>query len=203
MKLIELLFILLPLLLWPLTFIVLNTIFIYAMLVSVIILAIISLHIYGRQIKWSNNGIIRTIIIGIIGALILYLLFYIGYYATILLGIQKGVSNVYTMIYGNAPTLILMPTLALIGICEEIYWRGALQVYVKKKSRFFRKMPWVAGAMYYGLIHLSTLNIVLFAAAIIVGIVTSIIAYKYGILSSIITHVVWIEAIVILFPIGA
>ncbi len=196
------LFILLPLLLWPMVFILLSSVFIYAMLCATIILSSISYYLYKGRIKW-HVGITKSLLAGVIGAVLLYMLFYVGYQATIALGMQKDVGNVYAMIYGNAPAFILFPVLAIIGICEEIYWRGGMQVYLKDAKSIFMRYPWIFAAFYYGLIHLSTLNIILVGAAMLVGILTNIIAYRYGILASIITHVAWIWMIVIFIPIGA
>lgn len=200
MKYIDAIFLFLPLLLWPITFILLKNIFIYSMLISTFILAVISLMIHKDMIKWRHKNIYLTLAMGVLGAVILYLIFYFGNILTMYMNINNLVGNVYTMIYKDVPIIPLAIILMFIGVFEEIYWRGALQGYLEKKIRIFAAMPWVGTTLYYSLIHVSTLNFVLVGAAFLVGLVTSIIAYKYGILSSMITHIVWIEMIVIFIP---
>jgi uncharacterized protein len=198
----ELVFILLPILLWPISFILLRSIFIYALLGSVFILAGMSLLFYKKSIPWKklkDNKII--ILAGIVGAILLYLIFFFGNFATSILGINGLVGNVYQMIYGSVPKLPLVILLFFIAIFEEIYWRGALQTYIKNNSKMFHKHSWLLATIYYGLVHIASLNPILVLAALLVGLVTSLIADRYGIVSSIITHIVWIELIVVFLPV--
>lgn len=198
----ELVFILLPLLLWPLSFIILRGIFIYALACSTALLALISLALYRKAIPWKKiKGNYHVIVAGLAGAALLYLIFYSGNIATYLFGISGLVGNVYQMIYSNVPRLQLVILLAIIGVFEEIYWRGALQAYFKKNSKTFRSFPWLATTLYYTFVHVASLNPVLVLAAFIVGLVTSLVAERYGIISSIITHIVWIELIVVFLPV--
>ncbi len=191
----------LPLILWPVSFILLQSVFIYALTVSTAILALFTLYKY--KVSWvRTKNWYYAVIAGLLGALVLYLLFVFGNVVTNALGLSGFVSSVYASIYGtqgkNAVTVVL---LALIGLFEEIYWRGGLQGYVESKSGRFKKIPWIASTAYYGFVHISTLNPILVVAALVVGVVTSIIAYKFGIAASAITHILWIEAIVIFFPV--
>ncbi|MCL5007937.1 MAG: CPBP family intramembrane metalloprotease [Candidatus Marsarchaeota archaeon] len=202
MRAIDIIFLLLPILLWPITFIVLKSVFIYSMFVSTLILALISLYYYKGMIRWRVRSYPVTLAIGVIGAIALYLIFYLGNYLTIYLGINGLVSNVYAMIYADVPRIPLAVLLIFIGLFEEIYWRGALQGFIRGSgSRVLASTPWVLTTLYYASVHISTLNIVLVGAAFFVGLVTSIIADRYGIISSMITHIVWIELIVLIIPI--
>ncbi len=195
------LFLFLPVLLWPLTFIILRNVFIYSMLASTFILALISLRWYKKRIKWIGRNVYASIAAGAIGAFLLYMVFYIGRYATLYLGINGLVVDVYSMIYAGVAKIPLIFILALIGIFEEIYWRGALQGYIKRSSLpLLGAFPWIGSTLYYSAVHISTLNPVLVIAAFFVGLVTSIIANRYGIISSMITHIIWIELIVLFIP---
>lgn len=198
----DIVFILLPVLLWPVSFILLKSVFIYALLVSTAVLALVSLRWYKRSIPWKKvKSSAYVVLAGIIGAAVLYLIFYLGNYAVALIGIDKLVGNVYQMIYGAVPKIPLMVVLVFIGIFEEIYWRGALQSYVRKNSKFFGHFPWIATTIFYALVHIAALNPILVVAAFFVGLVTSLVAEKYGILSSMLTHIVWIELIVVFLPV--
>ncbi|EET90519.1 MAG: CPBP family glutamic-type intramembrane protease [Candidatus Micrarchaeales archaeon] len=202
MKGFDYLLVFLPFLLWPITFIVLRSIFIYAMLASTFILAMLSLWKYRGMIRWKTGGPASLIAYGLAAAALLYLIFFLGYYVTLLMGLKGAVAYVYLLIYtqiSNMPLLFVI--LAMIGVFEEIYWRGALQGFFERRSRIFADKPWLAAAIYYGGIHLTTLNIVLPVAALVIGIVTSIVAYKKGILSSMISHILWLESIIILLPV--
>ncbi len=191
-----------PVILWPISFILLRGIFIYALLGSVFILAALSLAMYKKTIPWKRiKSNWKVVVAGLAGAAILYLIFYFGSFAASALGIGGLVGNVYRMIYGSVARLQLIILLIFIAIFEEIYWRGALQNYVKNNSKTFRSFPWIATTIFYALVHIASLNLILVIAAFIVGLVTSIIAHRYGIISSIITHIVWIELIVVFLPV--
>ncbi len=195
------LYFLLPLVLWPLTFIVFSKYFIYAMSVSALILAALSFFRYRRYIFFRSKSFAKVAAYGAIGAVVLYALFVLGYYAALFTGNIAYVKEVYTLIYSQAQTILLIVLLAVIGISEELYWRGGMQGFIKKNSKLFNKMPWLASSLYYGAVHISTLNPILVLAALFVGIVTSPLANRYGILASAIAHVAWIEAIIVFLPV--
>lgn len=192
---------LLPLALWPLTFIVFSKYFVYAMSVSTAILAAFSLLRYRDKIHFMSRSIAKAAGIGAAGAVALYVLFMAGYHIALFTGNIAYVKDVYAMIYSQAQTIVLVILLAIIGICEEVYWRGGLQGFVKKNSKTFRNVPWVASSIYYAAVHISTLNPILVVAALSVGLVTSIIADRYGIGASAIAHIAWIEAIIVFLPV--
>lgn len=201
MKAFDYLYFLLPMLLWPITFIVLRSVFVYSMLVSVLILASLTLYRNRKLIKWRTKGYLATALIGIGFAVALYLIFYFGNYLATDLGLGGSVNAVYAMLYALKDRALLVILLAFIGVFEEIYWRGGVQGYAEKKTKMFRKYPWVLSTFYYSLVHVSTLNPILVIAAFFVGIVTSLVAYKYGIVASTFTHIIWIEAVVVFLPI--
>ncbi|MCL5008612.1 MAG: CPBP family intramembrane metalloprotease [Candidatus Marsarchaeota archaeon] len=194
---------LLPLILWPLTFIVFSNYFVYAMSVSTVILAAISILRYRDRIFFASKKHADILLYGAMGAVALYALFVAGYYLALFTGNVAYVKDVYTLIYSQAQTILLVVLLAIIGICEELYWRGGIQGFIKKNSKVFRNMPWVASSLFYTAVHISTLNPILVIAALFVGVVTSIIADKYGIAASAIAHVAWIEAIIVFLPVLA
>ncbi len=199
----DIVYLALPLLLWPLSFIVLQSVFIYALAASTVLLALLSLILYRDKIVWSRGSSkLAVVVFGAALAFVLYLIFVAGGIASSALGLSSYVSGVYASIYGtqgkSASTIVL---LAIIGICEEIYWRGGVQGYARTNTSRFAKAPWLASGLYYTLVHVSTLNPILVVAALFVGLVTGLVAHKAGILASMVTHVLWIEAIVIFFPV--
>ena len=124
---------------WAIVFIVLRSRFVYAMLVAALCLAAFTLYGYRDRIKFSYKkaNYASILLLGIIGSVILYLAFFIGYYATVLLGLSGYVSSIYTMLYSQGAALEVAPMLVVIGISEEIYWRGGLQGYIRKNSKMF------------------------------------------------------------------
>jgi membrane protease YdiL (CAAX protease family) len=199
----DLVYLVLPIVLWPLSFLVLKGIFIYALAASTALLAALSLLFYRRQIVWvrgSKKWV--AVAFGAAAALVLYLIFVVGGTASSALGLGSYVSSVYTSIYGSSgkgvSTVLL---LALIGAFEEIYWRGGVQGRAASETEKFAKTPWAASTAYYTLVHIATLNPILVIAAFFVGLVTGVVAHKAGILASITTHLLWIEAIVVFLPV--
>ncbi|MDE1847010.1 MAG: CPBP family intramembrane metalloprotease [Candidatus Micrarchaeota archaeon] len=200
MKAYQYAYFLLPLLLWPLTFIVFRSMFVYAMLLSTFALAAFTIYKYKGYIRWKGGSYLQTILAGIIFAVALYLIFYFGYFASSAMGLKGSVANVYAMLYSQSNRLLLVVSLAFIGLFEEIYWRGGVQGFASKTKRF-SAFPWVISTAYYTAVHLSTLNPILVVAAFVVGLSTSLIANRYGIISSAISHIIWIEAVVVFLPI--
>jgi hypothetical protein len=81
---------------------------------------------------------------------------------------------------------------------EEIYWRGGLQEILKNYG-FSR--PWLASTILYTLVHIVTLNLILIFAAFIVGIIMGVSAYKYGLFTPILLHIIWLQLIIIIIPV--
>ena len=197
----DLIFLGLPVLLWPIVFLVFKNSFVYAMAGATAFLALLSLLKYRTLIKWKGASYARMAGFALAGAVLLYLVFYGGFYLASMMGMLSYVKLVYSMIYAQGSRLGVFILLAIIGICEEIYWRGALQGYMRKKFPRTKWAPWVIATAYYSLVHLSTLNPILVLAAFFVGITASLISEKHGILASAAVHIIWIEAIIIFLPV--
>lgn len=206
LKKIDMLYFALPLILWPLVFIVFAKYFIYAMLLATTTLGVFAAVRYRSIIKWrGEHSIAVTVLIGLAAAIVLYAIFFAGNYVSDAVGLKSSVNNVYSTIrtQNAAGEVGLALMLAIIGVFEEFYWRGGLQSYVSKNSAMFASAPWLASTLYYAFVHLSTLNPILVIAAFVVGLTTSIVAYKQGILASAVMHVTWIELVVVIFPVTA
>ncbi len=194
-------YLLLPLLLWPLTFIVFSKYFIYAMALSELLLISFSLLRFRKYVPFRKSTWKKTAIAGTLGAAVLYAIFLIGYHLALFTGNGAYVTDIYRMIYAESGKMVIFILLAFIGIAEEIYWRGGIQGIAEKNTRMFRSRPWIASTAYYACIHLTTLNPILALAAFFVGLVNSLIAQKYGIVASAISHIAWIEAIILFLPV--
>ncbi len=187
-----------PLIAWPLVFVVLSEIFVFAMLFATIILGTTSYFLFKDEIRktFVRSNKLTVILVGFIASLLLYGIFYLGGYLSNYLGLGNLVSSVYDILLG-IDRIALAFSLIVIGFMEEVYWRGFLQgVFLVNKS-----FPWLISSIYYSLVHLVTFNVILVIAALIVGLITGYIAYRFGVASSIITHVVWLQLIIVIFPI--
>ncbi len=145
-----------------------------------------------------------VIVLGLIMSGVLYMVFIGGYALLKYMGGLAGyVVIVYEMVRGgmvNAYALSI--ALVIIGFMEEVYWRGGgLQELARGGlGSIFNREPWIALMIYYTLVHISTLNPALVAGAFAIGFVDGVLADKAGLTASIITHVVWLELMMVLLP---
>ena len=193
-------YLLLPLVLWPVSFILLRQYFAYAMLASSFALALFTALVYREIVLIKGGSAVLSILWGIVGAIALYAIFIAGAYVLRQMGLYSGVEAVYSMVYSQGTGIVLAAGLGMIGIFEEVYWRYGLQRLFGSAGGVLAKFAWVFAALFYGATHFLTANLVLVLAAFVVGIVTSWIASRRGIMASIITHIVWIEMIILVWP---
>ncbi|MEM4026787.1 MAG: lysostaphin resistance A-like protein [Sulfolobales archaeon] len=205
---IDLMIIILPLFLFPVSFIVLREIFILSMAISVAFMGSLSLVIMlvrGVFYKIMLRGRLSSAMISsVLATAILYIVFLIGGYLSILLGLWSYVDSIYLSIEISAKAYknLLPIILAFIGFMEEIFWRGYVQGYFIENRLGIRDLTAVLiSTLYYTLVHMPTLNLVLIVGAFFVGVITGIIALRYGVLNSIIVHVLWLEFVIVYMPV--
>jgi CAAX amino terminal protease family. len=107
---------------------------------------------------------------------------------------------VYAMIRRSISKYALAVALVIIGIMEELYWRGGLQELMRGVGGIARREPWLLSMTYYTLIHISTLNPALVAGAFAVGLIDGLLADKVGLTASTITHILWLELMMVILP---
>ena len=182
----------LPFILWPLTFIVFKPYFMISMFFSTLLLSGVTLYFFREHIDWGEPS--KSLISGIISAITLYLIFYTGNYIAGIIGLGNYVAEVYKMIRTVKNIYTLLIGLALIGLFEEIYWRGGLQ------GEFKDSYAWIKSTIPYTIVHISTLNPILVVAALIVGLILGLTAQYFGLTASIISHITWLELIIVIIP---
>jgi membrane protease YdiL (CAAX protease family) len=144
---------------------------------------------------WKKIGI------GLLSALILYLVFFLGNYLS-----RKwfnfaspGIEGVYNF-KGDANGIrIAILMLMVIGPGEELFWRGYLQ---RKFSSKYGKWPGliIALVLYTG-VHVFTGNIMLILAAFICGLFWAWMYLKYNsMLINVISHTVWDIVVFLILP---
>lgn len=197
----------LPPILFPLSFLILKSIFIISMSISTTLLAILGSIIMLRRgvyrviaIRSSTPGIL---IHAVLGSIALYIAFLLGGLLSIALGMWGYVEDVYRSIRETASEYgSLLPLfLAVIGASEEIFWRGYIQGYILGKETLKRSLGFFLTAIYYTAVHIPTANPPLIAGALVVGLVMGFIAQRYGILCSALSHIIWLELVVIHIPV--
>ncbi len=191
----DVVYIALPLLLWPLTFDVLRPYFLYAMAASTSLLAILTLAWRRGDLTWLRAGAIVAVAAGATASAALYFVFVGGHLLMASLGLGAAVNSVYEMLR-SVPPLALATGVVPIGLFEEIYWRGGLQTAIDRRG-----LPgWLISALYYTAVHISTLNPALISGALVIGLVDGALAERLGLTSSAIAHVIWLELIAFLPP---
>ncbi|PLC67765.1 CPBP family intramembrane metalloprotease [Vulcanisaeta sp. EB80] len=193
-------YIALPLVLWPLSFDVFSRYFVYGMAISTLLIGSLTLAWFRDRLHWFRLGAIIVILTGILFAFIMYIVFIGGYAILTYLGLSKYVAMVYVMIRRSISKYALAVALAIIGIMEELYWRGGLQELMRGVGGIARREPWLLSMTYYTLIHISTLNPALVAGAFAVGLIDGLLADKVGLTASTITHILWLELMMVILP---
>lgn len=144
---------------------------------------------------------IRHVIIGIVSAILLYFVFYLGNIITgyLLPFKDSQVISVYNNRAQGSSLVIGLLLLAIIGPGEEIYWRGFIQNMFSKK--FGENNGYIYATLLYTAVHVITLNFMLIIAALVCGIFWGWIYKKEKSLAPvIISHAIWDVTIFVLFP---
>ena len=176
------------------------------MLVASSLLAGVSAYVNHKTGPATNYRLYffkpEYITIGIISAIVLYLVFYAGDYVSKL--IFNFADKQVTNIYGNKallnPVIIGLLLFFIIGPAEEVFWRGFVQDTLAEK--FGDNKGWIFGALIYGGVHIIALNFMLFMAALVCGLFWGYMFKKYKSLwPGIISHALWDLTIFVLIPV--
>jgi len=151
--------------------------------------------------KDFTTDIWKKIGIGLLSALILYLVFFLGNYLSRLWFdfASPGIENVYKFKGDAAGIRIAILMLLVIGPGEELFWRGYLQ---RKFSKHYGKWAGliIALVLYTG-VHIFTGNIMLILAAFICGLFWAWMYLKYeSMLINVVSHTVWDIVVFLLLP---
>jgi len=167
---------------------------------SAALLATLSLIL--QPLKNTHFGFHRkAIVMGIISAVMLYGIFYLG----------KSVSNAFLPFSGEQingiyskrtelPDWIIALLLFFItGPGEELYWRGYLQ---KNLMKILGNFPgWALSTAIYSSVHIWSFNFMLVGAAAVAGAFWGALYWRYKNLAPvIISHSIWSMAIFTIFP---
>lgn len=150
-----------------------------------------------QDINW------RHAFLGVLTAVALYLIFYLGYHISqFLFPFAKGqVGAIYNIRTEAHPWLIVLVLLFITSPAEELFWRGFLQTWAVK--RFGAYPGWLLASSVYGGVHVLSGNFMLTGAALVAGLFWGLVYLKTNSLfTCIVSHALWTVGIFIFFPVG-
>ena len=186
--------------LWYLLFVIKPMNFWIEMTLSISILVFMAFIFSKRNIQLGKINL-RHIIIGIVSAIVLYIVFYFGNIISGFLFPFKDaqVMSVYSNRSNGSSLGIGLLLLFIIGPGEEIYWRGFVQNTLSKRCG--ENKGYVISVLLYAGVHIITGNIMLVIAAFVCGIFWGWIYKKEkSLLPVIISHAIWDLTIFVIIP---
>ena len=175
------------------------------MSLNLIIMISLGLYIdksYGKFISNDfSKGILKKIFWGLVSAIILYAVFYLGNFLSrwMFNFAGEGIQNVYDFKGGATPYRIGILMLLIIGPGEELFWRGFLQRNLEIKLGSLQ--GYLLGVVIYTSVHLFTGNIMLIVAALVAGLFWGWMFMRFkSILLNIVSHIIWDISVFIIFP---
>ncbi len=134
--------------------------------------------------------------LGIISALILYILFFTGFMLMKPI-LEEGARLVYRHKFETASGLVAI-LLLFTSFGEEYFWRGFLQRRLCEK---YGPLGIILTTVAYTLVHIPTFNVTLMSAALVAGLYWGILYFKFRSLwAVIVSHVIWTELIFVFLP---
>ena len=168
---------------------------------SASILATIGLISSRNELKALFVFKIRHLWVGVLSALILYGIFWVGKLAAnLLFSFAPGqIESVYASKMQLDAVWIGFLLLLVMGPAEEIYWHGFVQR--RLVGRYGAKAGVLATAVVYALVHVASLNFMLVAAAGVCGLYWGLLFQREkNLIPLIISHALWDFLIFVLFP---
>lgn len=186
---------------WYVTFSLKLLNFWLSMAIAASILSILAINLGGWPFKKRDFNV-RAVVIGIVSALILYGIFWLGnIISQWLFGFAKSqVSSIYDIRTQGELIIITLVLLFITSPAEEIFWRGFLQRWAMQ--RFGGLAGWLLGAVIYAGVHISSGNFMLTMAALVAGLFWGYIYWQErSVVPVLISHALWTVAIFVLFPV--
>ncbi|QTA38039.1 CPBP family intramembrane metalloprotease [Thermosipho ferrireducens] len=173
--------------------------FLYVMLISSFVLAVLGV-IFGADIGLKVNKLEAVLII--LETALMYFLFWIlRFIANFFEPLREGIEDIYRLM-DRYDFVLLIIVLMLIGIFEEIFWRG----FVTKALVDSIDNPVIAltiSSAIYSLIYLYTMNIVLVISAFIIGLIFSVTYFITGkVTTTMYIHMLWTPLIFAILPLN-
>jgi len=177
----------------------------WAMTASAVILTTMAFFFGGKGQGARGETFPRLasqLLLGILIAIVLWGVFWVGDRLSSLLFdfARPQVDDIYQMKDGNAPWLIGLLLLCIIGPAEELFWRGYVQRTLS--SHWNANAAFVSTTLVYTLIHIPSLNFMLVMAALTCGICWGGLyrLFPRHLSAIVISHAIWDAAAFVWFP---
>jgi uncharacterized protein len=167
------------------------------------ILAGSAIAIDGRKVFFADSKLIRDVSIGLISAVGLYAIFFIGkHLSEFVLPFAGGqIGRVYETRAQGYLWIVGLLLLFWVGPAEEIFWRGFVQR--RLGERYGLVVAFAQTLVIYTLVHIWSFNLMLLAAAFFCGLIWGLMYLYFGsIRPGLISHAVWDVLIFVLFPLN-
>ena len=168
---------------------------------SASLLAAIGLVSSRNELKALFVFKVRHLWVGVLSALLLYGIFWVGKLAAnLLFSFAPGqIESVYASKTQLDAVWIGLLLLLVMGPAEEIYWHGFVQR--RLTGRYGATVGVLATAVVYTLVHVVSLNFMLVAAAGVCGLYWGLLfQWEKNLIPLIISHALWDFLIFVLFP---
>lgn len=143
-----------------------------------------------------------ALIIGLVSAILLYLIFWLGKNVSVVLFpfARHQIGSIYGKGQGTHMGVIALLLFFITGPCEEIYWRGYLQHNLAR--RFGPWRGWLLATACYAGVHIASLNFMLIGAAAVAGAFWGLLYQRLGKLAPVIvSHSIWSTVVFAVLPI--
>jgi membrane protease YdiL (CAAX protease family) len=154
-----------------------------------------------RDIFFFGKIKVRHIFIGVVSAIVLYGIFYVGNIISGYLFTFKDaqISSVYSNKSNANLTIIGLFLFFIIGPGEELYWRGFIQNTLSR--RLGENKGYLFSVLLYTAVHIVTGNFMLIIAALVCGLFWGWLYKKEkSLIPVIISHSIWDLTIFVMLP---
>jgi membrane protease YdiL (CAAX protease family) len=160
--------------------------------------------VFGRDWLPQFRLSFRAVAIGLISAVALWGVFYLGNALSTLLFsfAQPQIGAIYGLRDGNSHLWIALLLLFVVGPAETIFWQGLVQRALM--TRWGDLTGFAVTTLIYSLVHLWSFNVMLLMAAAVCGIFWGglyMLLKPRNLWPLLISHAVWDVMVFILFPI--
>jgi membrane protease YdiL (CAAX protease family) len=148
-----------------------------------------------------RHRIPKKIAIGLVSAVVLYFIFYIGSILSqkFLPLSAEGIAEIYNFKAGVSPARVWILMTVVIGPGEEYFWRGYVQRALA--ARIGRLPSWILTAAIYAGVHAGSGNPMLLLAALVCGVFWGWLYLRFdSILLNAVSHTVWDVAVFLVRP---
>ncbi len=143
----------------------------------------------------------RSIIVGVLSALLLYAIFWAGrrLSVSLLSFASREIASVYVTKTELNPVAIGLLLFCIMGPAEEIYWRGYVQGSLN--SRFGDVNSLFITSAVYALVHIFAFNVMLLVAAGVCGLLWGLLYLREkNLMTVMLSHSLWDVMTFVLFP---